>query len=170
MQSDIAEARGNDATEILINDHETIKQLLSRLVEAAGKQERSQTLEHLKGLLTIHNATEENLVYPALAKVAGRNSESLKLYNETAEADMLVFELDTMLKEGAGDAFQSKAEKLQKAVLEHIEDEEEKAFPHLRDKAPPETQQSLTQSVREFRRKFRIQGEGAVPRTASGEI
>lgn len=169
MQSDITEVRGNDATEILINDHDTIKQLLSRLVEAGGKKERMHTLEQLKGLLTVHNATEENLVYPALSKVARHNAESMKLYNETAEADMLVFELDTMLKEGDDEKFQSKAEKLQNAVLEHIDDEEQKAFQHLRDKAAPEQQQMLTQSVREFRRKFHIHSDGA-RRAESGEV
>jgi len=145
------EARGGDAVEILVNDHTNIKALLQQLTQTHDDAMRIRTLEQLKGLLTVHNATEENLVYPALALVAGKKSESLHLYHETAAADMLVFELDTMLKEGDTSKFEATAKSLQKAVLEHIDDEEQKAFPHLQKHAEPQQAQLLTQSVREFR-------------------
>jgi hemerythrin superfamily protein len=169
MQSDITDVpvRGNDAIEILINDHQTIKDLLTRLTGTTQPAALTQTLEQLKGVLTIHNATEENLVYPALSKVAHKNSESLKLYNETAEADMLLFEVDTMLKEGKTDGIEKKTKKLQAAILEHIEDEEQKAFKHLQEKSEPQQSQMLTQSVREFRNRFRLQGAA---RSETGEI
>lgn len=66
---------GETTVEILKNDHTVIKRLLNELT---GRQngERKATLERLKAALTIHNATEENLVYPALAVVAGKKSES----------------------------------------------------------------------------------------------
>ncbi len=167
MQTNTSDVRGGDAVEILINDHNTIKQMLTRLTQVEQPQERMQALNELKELLTVHNATEENLVYPALNKVAHKKAESLKLYNETAEADILLFELDTMLKEGQDDGFATKAKKFQSAVLEHIEDEEGKAFPHLQKGAAPEQQQLLTQSVREFRSTFRPSGGS---RSTTGEI
>ncbi|MGA8474293.1 MAG: hemerythrin domain-containing protein [Candidatus Cybelea sp.] len=142
--------RGNGAVEILLNDHKVIKKLLSRLTKA-NRSSREQVLEQLKGALTIHNATEENLVYPAINKVAGSKAESAHLYHETAEADVLLFELDSMLKEGDDVAFQSKAEKFQDAVLHHIDEEENKAFPHLQENAEPEQAELLADSVRTFR-------------------
>lgn len=173
MQSDLSPLplRGNDAVEILLNDHQVIKSLLSQLTQAGQASQRRQVLEQLKAALTIHNATEENLVYPALDKVAGKKSESQKLYHETAAADILIFELDTMLKEGDDSEFESKAEKLQGAVLEHIEDEEDSAFPHIQEKAEPAQAQMLTQSVREFRNSFRFEGPGMrAGRSETGEI
>jgi hemerythrin superfamily protein len=173
MQSEINElpVRGNDAVEILTNDHQTIKTLLSQLTQAAASTQRMQTLERLKAALTIHNATEENLVYPALKLVARKKSEAEKLYHETAEADAMVFELDTMLKQGDDEGASKVAEKLEAAILEHIEDEEEKAFPHLQENAEPQQQQMLTQSVQEFRSKMRF---GDMPatrtRTETAEI
>jgi len=143
-------ARGNDAVEILLNDHQVIKGLLDRLTKANGSS-REQVLEQLKGALTIHNATEENLVYPAINKVAGGKAESAHLYHETAEADVLLFELDSMLKEGDDADFQPKAEKFQDAVLHHIEEEENKAFPRLQENAKPEQAELLADSVRTFR-------------------
>ena len=145
--------KGGDAVEILMNDHLLIEGLLERLTSAVDNAERKSALEELKAALTIHNATEENLVYPAIERIARKKAEAQHLYHETAEADVVVFELDSMLKEGRGeeDAFAATAEKLRNAVLEHIEDEERKAFVHLRNEADEEQTESLTRSVKQFR-------------------
>jgi len=142
--------RGNDAVEILENDHNVIKDLLAQLTSASNSQ-RMEVLEQLKGVLTIHNATEENLVYPAINKVAGSKMESQHLYHETAEADVLLFELDTLLKQGEDDEFARKAEKFHEAVLHHIDEEENKAFPRLEENADPESAAQLADSMRTFR-------------------
>ena len=107
--------RGNDAVEILLNDHQVIKSLLRDLTQATGRR-REEVLQKLKGVLTIHNATEENLVHPAIDKVAGSKLEAQHLYHETAEADTLLFELDSMLKERDESDFSMKAEKFADAV------------------------------------------------------
>jgi hemerythrin superfamily protein len=173
MQSDMNDllpVRGNDATEILVNDHEVIKRLLSELTQAAPSEGLKSTLEQLKGALTIHNATEENIVYPALRQVAHKKWEAQRLYHETAEADVLVFQLDTMMKEGNYADFPRVSEKLRDAVLEHIEDEEQKAFPHLQESAEPMQAQMLTQSVREFRSMIRFSMSMGQMRTETGEV
>jgi hemerythrin superfamily protein len=172
MQSDMGPlpVRGNDATEILINDHQVIKSLLSDLMQAADMQRRKQTMEQLKAALTIHNATEENLVYPALREIGRKKWESQRLYHETAEADVLLFTLDTMLKKGEDAHFQRTAEMLRDAVHEHIEDEEQSAFPHLQERADPQQSQMLTQSLREFRSMMRVEMPGMAARTETGEI
>lgn len=143
--------KGRDAIEILTNDHDTIKGLLQQLCDSSDESDQMQLLDKLKGLFTVHNATEENLIYPALREIARKKAESQHLVNETAEADLLVFQLDTMLKEGNIEKFQSTAKKLQAAVLEHIRDEEEKAFPHLQDGATEEQAQMLDDSVQKLR-------------------
>ena len=143
--------RGNDAVEILVNDHQVIKSLLRELTEATGPR-RQEVLEELKGVLTIHNATEENLVYPAIDKVAGSKLEAQHLYHETAEADTLVFELDSMLKERDQSDFSSKAKKFADAVSHHIEEEEQKAFPRLRENSDARHSKMLADSVKTFRK------------------
>jgi hemerythrin superfamily protein len=135
-------ARGHDAVEILKNDHQVIKSLLDALISDHGSK-RKEVLEQLKGVLTIHNATEENLVYPAIDKVAGSKTESQHLYHETAEADVLVFELDSLLKERNDAEFALKAKKFHEAVLAHIDEEENKAFPRLQENADPEDAENL---------------------------
>lgn len=170
MQSDLTElpVRGSNALEILINDHQTVKSLLDQLTRATQQSDRKECLDRLKAALTIHNSTEENLVYPALDVVAHKRWEPQKLFHETAMADIMLFELDTMLKTGDTSDFPQKCEKLSKAIHEHIEDEEDKAFVHLRDKADSKEMQMLTESVREFRSKLHF---GPIAgRTETGEI
>lgn len=152
--------RGNDAVEILLNDHQVIKGLLRDLTEATGER-RKQVLEQLKGVLTIHNATEENLVYPAIDKVAGSKLEAQHLYHETAEADTLLFELDSMLKERDESDFSAKAEKFADAVRHHIQEEEQKAFPRLQENADVRHSEILTDSVRAFRKSLHFETASA---------
>jgi hemerythrin-like domain-containing protein len=148
------------AIDLLLQEHVQIKQLLQTLNNAQGESERHATLEQLKELLTIHNATEENFVYPAIEKVAGKKHEAEHLYHETAQADVIVFELDTCLKTGDQEGFKTNAEKLQAAILEHIDDEEQKALPALRDKAEPEQTKMLNEAVRKFRSSLRFAPAG----------
>ena len=160
--------RGHDAVEILVNDHEFVKGLLEQLSNALEKPRRKALIEQLKAALIVHNATEENIVYPAIAKIGGKVLESQRLYHETAAADVLMFELDTMLKEGDDALFESKASMLREAILEHIGVEEDSAFPHLREKATPEQAKLLTESVREFRAalEYRHAGSGVARQQA----
>lgn len=149
-------ARGHDAIEILRNDHKVIKSLIKELAEGMP-DERKAILEQLVGVLTIHNATEENLVYPAISRLAGSRAESQHLYHETAEADVLVFELDSLLRNRDDSEFDAKAEKFQKAVLAHIDEEENKAFPRLAEIADPEETARLGESVRNFRKSLHFE-------------
>jgi hemerythrin superfamily protein len=148
---------GLDALDILVNDHVVIKGLVTDLAATSQSDQRKDILARLKALLTIHNATEENLVYPALQMVAGDARESESLYRETGVADVVVFELDAMLQKGEESAFGAKATKLRDAVFAHIESEETTAFRHLREKATPEQAEMLTQAVRDFRDALRYE-------------
>jgi hemerythrin superfamily protein len=148
---------GQTAVEMLINDHRVIKNLLEELTAAQAVDQRKNAIEQLKAILTIHNATEENLVYPALAVVAGKHRESEHLYHETAEADTMLFQLDSMLKDAQVAAFDETAAKFKTAVLEHIDDEENSALPHLKEHADPAQEQQLTAAVRELRDSLRFE-------------
>ena len=145
----LAPVSGNDAIEILENDHVRIKELLAGLVAAGEPDERATILEELKALLTIHTATEENLVYPAVRFLAKRPAESDKLYHQQDEAKVAVWEIDSLAD--AGDDFTAQAEKLQSAVLAHIRKGEETEFPHLRSSVDSDGLRDLTAKLREFR-------------------
>jgi hypothetical protein len=146
-----ATATGGDAVAILINDHERIKDLFERLLnsDAAG---RPQILKQLKPLLVIHNAGEENVVYPAIAELAERPIHANRLYHQQDEAQVAFWEL---LELDPGDAkFFRKTADLRDALLAHVREEEEHEFAHLRESLEPEKMQKLTADLREFRSEF----------------
>jgi hypothetical protein len=60
---------GSTATEILKHDHQAVARLLTTFMRATTLDERSDALTYLKAALVIHNATEENIIYPALGSV-----------------------------------------------------------------------------------------------------
>ena len=66
-----------------------------------------------------------------------------------------------MLKERDGAEFTLKAKKFHKAVLAHIDEEENKAFPRLQENADPEDTEDLTRSVKAFRKSLHFE----LPRT-----
>jgi hemerythrin superfamily protein len=143
-------ARGDDAVEILLNDHRVIRGLLDELGETA-KGKLNDILECLKGVLTIHNATEENLIYPALNKAAGSRLEAQHLYHETAEADTLMFEISTALAEGDEEELSARIQSFVDAVRHHMDEEERKALPRLRENVEAPDRKRLTDSVKKFR-------------------
>jgi hemerythrin superfamily protein len=147
---------GSTAIEILKHDHRTIARLLTVLTLATTRDERSDALTHLKAALVVHNATEENIVYPALRAIAGKMAESKQLYHETAEADVLIFELDVMLENGADAEFDATVKELQTAVVAHVATEENSAFPDLEAHANAQEIVALGLSVREFRNSFQF--------------
>jgi hypothetical protein len=143
-------AIGIDAIAILMNDHQRIKALLRDLPHAA-EAERPTILERLKAALTIHHATEENLIYPALRDIAKRPIHAKQLYHQQNEAKVALWEL-TMMDHCAPD-FSIKATELEEAILAHVREEEESEFPHLREEAGAELAR-LTADVRAFRNAF----------------
>lgn len=119
----------------LEQDHQVIRGYLDTLRRGNINDGRS-TFEALKQLLALHNAIEENVVYPAIAKIAGREDQAMELFHETAEADILVFSLSQAAEQDDEAAFKTGIAQLATAIAEHIELEETRAFPSLRSAAP----------------------------------
>lgn len=158
VSGDTASRPAGDVVDMLLQDHQQIRACLDELDRASTAQAAAPIIERLKGILTIHNATEETNVYPALAKIAGEMIEPRKLYFETAEADMLLFELDNMAKGNIEGDFGAKCSKFTAALRKHMESEEQHAFPHLREKTTDKEFASLGPAVLEYRSKLRFEG------------
>jgi hemerythrin superfamily protein len=149
---------GNDAIEILMNDHQVVKSLLEQLA-GSNADERATVLEQLKAVLTVHNATEENLVYPTIRFVAARPRDAETLYHQQDEAEAALWSIDATIKGVLdGDDADDQIKTLQKAVLAHVRKEEETEFPHLREALKGSALRQLTDDVREFRSKFNFAG------------
>jgi len=151
MAADIGVTTGGDAVAILMNDHQRIKSLFDDLLDGDGST-RPEIIERLTPLLVVHNATEENVVYPAIHSIAQRPHHAKGLYHQQDEAAIAFFDLG-MLEPGDPE-FVRKAVELRDALLAHVREEEESEFPHLRESITPEGMAKLTADVREFRSTF----------------
>ena len=145
---------GNDVFEILENDHHAIKHCLDTLIADIPK--RHTTLMALSALFTIHNATEENYVYPAVGKIAKLPNDAAALFHQQDEAKTVVWSLHEIGKtEGfASQAFTDTAQQLLAAALAHVHQEETRDFPALRTALGPQHVAELTHAVRAFRQRF----------------
>jgi len=149
-----ASTTDSDAFAVLKHDHEVVKNLLSELVQPGDRTLRRTMLNRLKAALAVHNATEESLIYPATQVLAGDKERSERLYRQTAEADVLLFEIDALREDRDDPAFDEKVAKVRDAIVAHMDEEETAVFPQLMERLGVDGCKRLSQSMREFRGAF----------------
>lgn len=152
MAADIdGNAVAGDAIAILMDDHLRIKALFDRLIDGDGST-RPGILAELKPLLVVHNAGEENVVYPAIYGIAMRPHHAKGLYHQQDDATVAFWEIQQM---DPGDPeFVRKGADLRDALLAHVRHEEENEFPELRRALAAPAMAKLTADLTEFRRTF----------------
>lgn len=129
---------------------DTLEDLMASQGRAFVQRETARSRLHYQ--LTAHSVAEENVLYPALARM-GLVGESDKLYMDQAHAKVMNAELEMLRVESANEAgWFSKAKALQAAVLKHaLGDEEGNLYPKLQQAASPEVNAALTAAYqREF--------------------
>jgi len=146
MQASIAEAQasGGNWFDMVKAHHALIAGNLDKILATSDSQsaERATLQRHLGYLLTAHSVAEENVLYPALARL-GMVQASDQLYIEQAHAKVGNADLEVSPK---GDtAWLDKVTALKTAILHHAKDEEEAdLFPKLMQAAGPSMNAKLT--------------------------
>ena len=145
-----------DAIDILLADHRNIEALMDQIAQTTDSDvtAREQLLQQLADLFTLHNSTEENIIYPAIRDIADLPIDTVKLYYEQDEAKIMVFELDQLPKNDP--QWGNRFKKLRTAVLAHVAQEENIDFPRLRTAAGPKLAE-LTTKVLQLRSHWNIQ-------------
>lgn len=119
-----------DVVDLILNDHRQVKQLFAQLkTEPAA---RANLVPVLISLLAAHSRAEEAEVYPPAKAEAGETEEVAHSQEEHLEADELLQELQATDPSSAG--FESALDAVVKAVTHHIEEEESKVLPGLRER------------------------------------
>ena len=125
-----------DATKLLTEDHEKVRQLLKQLTEStvrAGKT-RAGLLYKIALELKVHTQIEEEIFYPAF-KQAAEAAEDQKLYFEALEEHRAAGELvlpDLQKTDVASEQFAGRAKVLRDLVEHHAEEEEDEMFKRAR--------------------------------------
>jgi hemerythrin superfamily protein len=132
-----------DPTRILEADHREIDELFVAIDDAAGEG-RVPHVKQLISLLRAHMTLEEEVVYPAMKRVTGDDSE-VENRNEHAVARANLDEAESFLdgEPGLGAAMAA----LRAAVSHHVEEEEADVFPQARERGPELLAQMLPRFV-----------------------
>lgn len=117
-----------DVTKILEKDHRLVEDLLSKIDKAEG-DERMPLLEELATNLHAHMELEEQVVYPAMEPVTGKEEvEEGNTEHELARKALADVQSLAPDEPGFGAAF----DVLKAGIDHHVKDEEEEVFPELR--------------------------------------
>jgi len=125
-----------NAIDLLIEDHERVKDILTRLTESTERavKTRTELLGKLEMEVTIHTQLEEQILYPAYKEAGGK--EEAKMYHEAKEEHRTVDALvlpDLKATDPASLEFSGRAKVCKELLEHHIEEEESEMFPRARE-------------------------------------
>lgn len=116
-----------DIYEVLKADHDKLKPLLNKLVQATeANQETTRILSQIRDELVPHSRAEEAVFYNSLREIDAAKGEVQHSYTEHMEAETLLRTLQGLNKINAD--WTKAAQKLKDALEHHIEEEEGRVF------------------------------------------
>ena len=121
-----------NALTLLKADHARMRKLLDELETTTerGVKTRSELFATIKGELTIHEAIEEEIFYPALMEMAKTRDITLESYEEHHVVDLLMGELEDL--DVADETWGPKAKVMKENVEHHMAEEEGEMFAKTR--------------------------------------
>ena len=122
-----------NALDLLKEDHDRIKPLLSELKETTERAEktRGELFSRLKAELTVHEIIEEEIFYPSLKEHPKAKEIVLEGYEEHDVVSRLMGELDGM--DPTDERFGPKAKVMAENIEYHIQEEEGEMFAQARE-------------------------------------
>jgi hemerythrin superfamily protein len=121
-----------DALRLLKEDHEKVRKLLEQgesTTERAVKT-REKLFERIKGELKVHEAIEEEVLYPALKEFAATKEIVLEAYEEHHVVDVILGELEATPVDD--ETWAAKFTVMKENLEHHIEEEEDEMFKQAR--------------------------------------
>jgi hypothetical protein len=121
-----------DALKLLKQDHDKVKKLLEEgesTTERAVKT-REELFAKIKGELKVHEAIEEEVLYPALKEHAETKDIVLEAYEEHHVVDVILGELERTPVDD--ETWAAKFTVMKENLEHHIEEEEDEMFKQAR--------------------------------------
>ena len=117
-----------DAIALLKKDHREVKSWFDEYEKTKGVTKKSELAGKICHALTVHMQIEEELFYPAARKATGDDDLLDEAAVEHAAATQLIAEIEAMSVED--DLYDAKIKVLGEQIEHHVEEEEDKLFPH----------------------------------------
>jgi hemerythrin superfamily protein len=164
----MAEATKRTVTQVLHEQHETIKDLFDAVDTTTGA-ERTEAFDCLRAMLAVHETAEEELVHPAVQAMGGGAADAVR--DRLAEEDQAKRMLADLEKLGPGGAgFDDLFATFQAAVLEHAESEEAEVFPFLDQGFDTDTRRNMADELEVLERMAPSHPHPHGPESAIGNL
>ena len=117
-----------DALKLLKDDHDRVKKMLEEIDSTTERAEKTRTegLAKLKQELTIHEAIEEEIFYPALKQHAEAKEIVLEAFEEHDVVDAIMSEIEATPTQD--ETWAAKFSVMKENLEHHIEEEEGEMF------------------------------------------
>ncbi|HEX6995065.1 MAG TPA: hemerythrin domain-containing protein [Gammaproteobacteria bacterium] len=149
-----------NATDMLREDHDKVRELLSQLSSTTNRaaKKRSELLQKLKKEVLIHTQIEEEIFYPAFRD--SKAEESKRLFYEAKEEHRAVDELvlpDVETTEPSSEEFAGRIKVLKDMIEHHAEEEEKEIFPKAKKALGKEELEELGERMAERKQELEQQ-------------
>jgi hemerythrin superfamily protein len=136
----------DDVVSLLLDQHEQVKSLFSRLKASAGTQKK-ELFEDLVRLLAVHETAEEEVVHPTARRKLDHGEEVVdgRLHEEEAAKRALAELYDLGVDHPD---FDGKLAAFEEAVVRHATREENEEFVRLREMLSPDQLRRMAGAVR----------------------
>jgi iron-sulfur cluster repair protein YtfE (RIC family) len=144
-----------EITELLRNDHRTVRSLIHRFGEHEGEA-RDEIVTELLDELEVHAQLEEDLFYPV---IRAEIPDAAELVAEGMEEHHVAKELIGEIRglDPEDEAWEAKVKVLGENVEHHIEEEEEELFPKVHEGLDEERRRQMADEVREAKKRIRFE-------------
>lgn len=152
-----------DIVQIIEADHRHIDRLFEQFERAARAEDTRQKGRLVRQIvreLSVHAAVEEQVLYPALARV-GMNPERLDSLEDHHAVKVTLAELQAMSP--AQERYAAKVHLVAKSVRRHVEEEETTILPQLRQSLDTEVLQRLGEEFQTLRQSAPTRPHPAAP-------
>lgn len=118
-----------DATHLLVQQHEEVKQLFSKIQKATSDSEKAKLFAQIADNLAAHCTIEEKVFYPSV--FVGELEDKLReAVEEHLAAKRVIADLLEMAP--SDQQYAAKVKVLQEEIEHHVEEEEGDLFPRVR--------------------------------------
>lgn len=119
---------GMDAVQLILSDHQTVRQLIDQY-EQADDQQKQQMAQQICKLLQVHATLEEELFYPAARQALGQSDLLDEAKVEHASARDLIEQIQGM--DPSEELYDAKVKVLGEYTKHHVQEEENELIPQL---------------------------------------
>lgn len=147
-----------NAIDLLIDDHEKVKDILSRLTDTTERavKTRTELLQKLEMEVTIHTQLEEQILYPAFKEAGGKEEKTM--YHEAKEEHRAVDSLvlpDLKATDPSTLEFSGRVKVCKELLEHHIEEEESEMFPAARELFSEDKLKEMGQQMDELKSRLK---------------